>query len=84
MHRLFHHYILRIGQQDTARRLSNYLDKYQSFIYAISIIAGFHCAIDFCQSKLFYRPIFYLPLTKEEKESVNRFRFVSIVILEVK
>ena len=80
---LYYTFSWRIGRQDTARRLTNYLNKYQSFIYGSSIIIGFYSTIDLCQSKLFYKPIFYLPLTNNEIQQMKHFRFITLVVLEV-
>ena len=65
-----------------SHRLTNYLNKYELFIYGLTAFAGFYRAIDFCQTKLFYLNIFHLQLTKDELKQLQHYRFLNVVLLE--
>ena len=73
-----------IKRNETPHRLDRYLARYKGIIYALSIITGFYATIDFLRSKLFYLNICYLPLTKDEYEAMSEYRFITVVVLEVK
>ena len=63
-------------------RLVLYLKKYDKLILIFTIISGFYPSIDLLTSKLFPYKIFYFPLMREEKEELNNYRFINIVLLE--
>ena len=60
-------------QYQKENRFLDYFDKYETFVYVLTTLAGFYNTIDLCQCKLFYLKIFHLQLN---------FKFFNIVILE--
>ena len=64
-------------------RIKKYLDKYEWFVIAMTIIAGFHAAIELSQSKLFFSKMLNMPFRKKETNTLKHWKFVNVVLLEV-
>ena len=63
-------------------RLWEYLEKYEIFLYFLTVTGGFYNGIDLVKSKLFYKPYFNLPLKSNEYIRIRRYRLYNIVICE--
>ena len=65
------------SQDKQSDRLARYVESYDKLIYGLSIIAGFHAAIDLFTSKIIPHKIFYFPLRGFEKAKLQNYRFVN-------
>ena len=69
---------------DNPIRLTDYLNRYESLLCLLTVLAGFYAAVELCRSKLFFKRYFYFPLRKQEYNQLKHIKFVNVVLLEVR
>lgn len=64
------------------KRIKNYLTKYETLIYILTIVIGFYSTCDLLRSKLFYKEVFLFQLKCDEYLALDKFRFINVIIIE--
>ena len=69
-------------QHHYPQRLRDYLHENRTKLIVLTTFSNFHVALDLLRSKLLYKNVFYLPLTRNEHVMLDGYRFLNIVCLE--
>ena len=63
-------------------RLSDWIRDHGVVIFGLTIIAGFHTAVELVRSKAFYLKMFHFPLKRDEYQNLKNSQFLLVVVLE--
>ena len=69
-------------QHHYPQRLRDYLHENRTKLIILTTFSNFYVAVDLLRSKLLYKNVFYLPLTRNEHLMLDGYRFLNIVCLE--
>lgn len=62
---------------------TNYISRYNSFLWMVSVLGGFFTTIDFARSKMFYISIFSMQLKNVQYNHIQLLKLLNIVLLEL-